>query len=89
MVVILRQLLTGVICSITIELHGSLIEMENTILEATNEIGGLATSAVLKLFDSDGTPILREGLKWIAKGQILTLHSVLDQTHPAQYRQIN
>ena len=55
--------------SITIKLQGSLIEMENTILDATNGIGCLATAAALKRFDSNGSPIIREGIKWTAKGQ--------------------
>ena len=56
--------------SITIDLQGSLIEMENTILDATNEIGCLATGGgALKRFDSNGSPIIREGVKWTAKGQ--------------------
>jgi hypothetical protein len=55
--------------SITVDLQGSLMEMENTILDATNEIGCLATAAALKRFDSNGSPLLKEGIKWTAKGQ--------------------
>ena len=55
--------------SITLDLQGGLIEMENIILDATNEIGCLATGAALKRFDSNGSPIVREGVKWTAKGQ--------------------
>jgi hypothetical protein len=55
--------------SITLDLQGSFLEMENTILDATNEIGCLATGATLKRFDSNGSPIIKEGIKWTAKGQ--------------------
>jgi hypothetical protein len=55
--------------SIAIELQDSLMNMENTILDATNKIVCLAMAAALKRFDSDGSPILREGIKWTAKGQ--------------------
>jgi hypothetical protein len=40
---------------VTIKLTGSL--MENTLLDSGNEIGCLATTEVLKKFDTDGNPI--------------------------------
>ena len=42
---------------VTIKLTGSLMEMENTILDGCNEIGCLATTEALKRFDTDGSPI--------------------------------
>ena len=42
---------------VTIKLTGSLMEMENTILDGCNEIGCLATTEALKIFDTDGSPI--------------------------------
>ena len=42
---------------VTIKLTGSLLEMENTILDRFNEIGCLATTEALKRFDTDGSPI--------------------------------
>ena len=42
---------------VTIKLIGSLLEMENTILDSCNEIGCLATTEALKRFDTDGSPI--------------------------------
>ena len=42
---------------VTIKLTGSLLEMENTILDSFNEIGCLATTEALKRFDTDGSPI--------------------------------
>ncbi len=42
---------------ITLQLSGSLLEMENTILNSCNEIGCLATTEALQKFDTDGSPI--------------------------------
>ena len=42
---------------VTIKLTGSLLDMENTILDSFNEIGCLATKEALKRFDTDGSPI--------------------------------
>ncbi len=42
---------------VTIKLTGTLLEMENTILDSFNEIGCLATTEALKRFDTDGSPI--------------------------------
>jgi hypothetical protein len=42
---------------VTIKLAGSLLEMENTLLDGCNEIGCLATTEALKIFDTDGSPI--------------------------------
>jgi predicted GIY-YIG superfamily endonuclease len=42
---------------VTVKLTGSLMEMENTILDGCNEIGHLATKEALQKFDTDGSPI--------------------------------
>lgn len=42
---------------VSIELSGSLMDIENTILDACNEVGCLATKEALKKFDADGSPI--------------------------------
>jgi hypothetical protein len=42
---------------VTIKLTGSLMVMENTILDGCNEIGCLATTEALLIFDTDGSPI--------------------------------
>ena len=42
---------------VTVKLTGSLMEMENLILDACNDIGGLATQEALQRFDTDGSPI--------------------------------
>ncbi len=42
---------------VSIKLTGSLMEMENTILDSCNDIGCLATTEALQKFDTDGSPI--------------------------------
>ena len=42
---------------VTIKLTGSLMEMENNILDGCNEMGSLATAEALQQFDTDGSPI--------------------------------
>ena len=52
---------------VTIKLTGSLLEMENTILDSFNEIGCLATAEALKRFDTDGSPIKLGDTKMTAR----------------------
>lgn len=52
---------------VTIKLTGSLMEMENHILDAGNEVGCLATAEALKKFDTDGSPIQLGETKWTAR----------------------
>lgn len=42
---------------VTVKLSGSLMEMENTVLDCCNEVGCLATKEALHKFDTDGSPI--------------------------------
>lgn len=42
---------------VTVKLSGSLMEIENTILDSCNEVGCVATTEALKKFDTDGSPI--------------------------------
>lgn len=42
---------------VAIELKGNIMEMEENIMDACNEIGNLATEEALKQFDTDGSPI--------------------------------
>jgi hypothetical protein len=42
---------------VTVTLTGSLMEMENAILDSCNEMGCLATAQALQHFDTDGSPI--------------------------------
>ena len=54
---------------VKVKLTGSLMEMENTILDACNEVGCLATGEALKQFDADGSPILVGKTKMTSKGK--------------------
>jgi hypothetical protein len=42
---------------VTVKISGSLMEMENAILDGCNEMGNLATAEALQKFDTDGSPI--------------------------------
>jgi hypothetical protein len=55
--------------SVTINLEGSMMEMENTILDAVNDVGCTATGVALKRFDTDGSPIIREGVKLTSRNK--------------------
>jgi len=55
--------------SVTLELEGNMIEMENSILDGLNEVGCLATGEALKHFDTGGQPIIRAGEKYTARNQ--------------------
>jgi len=46
---------------VTISLTGSMLEMEQCILDANNELGKCATQAAIKRFDTDGSPIVFRG----------------------------
>ena len=54
--------------SVTLDLpQGSLLEMEDAILDGINEVGCLATAEALKRFDTDGSPLIRDGVKWTVR----------------------
>ena len=55
--------------SVTLDLEGSLMEMENIILDGINEVGCLATGAALKRFDTDGSPLIHSEEKYTARNQ--------------------
>ena len=47
----------------------SMLSKEMAIREAVNEAGGLASSDALSTFDTDGSPIIADGVKWTSKGK--------------------
>jgi hypothetical protein len=55
--------------SVTIPLEGSMMEMESTILDAVNDVGCAATGEALKRFDTNGSPIFKEGIKLTCKNK--------------------
>ena len=54
---------------LNIKLSRSMLESEETILNALNEAGCRATGEALKRFDTDGSAILIGGMKWTSKGE--------------------
>jgi len=63
---------------VSIELSGSLMEIENHILDACNEVGSLATAEALKKFDADGSTIKLGDTK-------LTSRSTSNKTYQTPY----
>ena len=55
--------------STRIHLKGSMMRMENMILDAVNDVGCVATGEALKLFDTDGSPIIREDTKLTSRNK--------------------
>jgi hypothetical protein len=48
---------------VTIKLEGSMMSMEENIMDACNEVGNLVTEEALQQFDTDGSPIKFGGVK--------------------------
>lgn len=55
--------------SVTVRLGGSLLEMEEAIRGAANEVGCCVTEEALKRFDTDGSPIRVGEIKLTARGR--------------------
>lgn len=55
---------------VTVELSGSMLEMEKKIQDQVNEVGNLATSEALTMFDSTGETIKIAGIKLTSKGKV-------------------
>ena len=54
---------------VTIDLSGSMLDVEESILRAVNSVGDAATAEALRRFDADGNPIVMDGTKWYSKGK--------------------
>jgi hypothetical protein len=55
---------------VEIPLSRSMLDSEESILQAVNHVGNLATEEALKQFDTDGSPIYIADLKWYPKGHL-------------------
>jgi len=55
---------------VTVDLSGSMLEAEESILNAVNAVGNIATGEALKRFDADGDPIMVGGATWYSKGSL-------------------
>ena len=59
---------------LTLELNGSMLEMENHIQDELNKAGCLATAEAVKQFDADGSPIVISQTKLTARKQKASQH---------------
>jgi hypothetical protein len=57
MATIISQTGKKITLQVTIKLEGSMMSMEESIMDACNEVGSLATEEALEKFDTDGSPI--------------------------------
>lgn len=55
--------------TMNIKPQGSMLEQEEQIAEALNEMGRLATALSLKGFDTDGRPVIVNNVKHTSRGQ--------------------
>lgn len=60
---------------VTVDLSGSMLDAEESILRAVNAVGNVATAEALKRFDADGDPIVVGGATWYSKGQHPKIYS--------------
>ena len=60
---------------VTIDLSGSMLEAEESILRGVNAVGNVATGEALKRFDADGDPIVVGGAKWYSKGKLPKIYN--------------
>ncbi len=65
---VLRRSGDEVTVEVTVQLTGSLLEMESAIQEATNAVGCRITEEALKRFDADGSPIRLGEIKMTMRG---------------------
>ena len=49
---------TQLTIQVTVDISGSMLQAEEKILDACNEVGCLATEETLQRFDADGSPIV-------------------------------
>ena len=60
---------------VTVDLSGSMLAAEESILRAVNTVGNVATGEALKRFDADGDPIMVGGAKFYSKGQLSKIYN--------------
>jgi len=59
-----------VVLQVKISLESTMLKTEESIQESLNQAGCLATEIVMSHYDSNGDPIMVNGLKYTSKGQI-------------------
>lgn len=53
---------------VTLDISGTMLEAKGRIQEACNEMGRVASAEKLTGFDTDGAPIVIDGVKWTKRG---------------------
>lgn len=66
---ITKQSSDQITISVTIELTGTMLEMEESIQRSLNEVGAVATGKALEKFDTDGTHIKMGDVKFYSMGK--------------------
>jgi len=66
---VVRRTGTQVTVEVTVDLQGTLLEMEGAIQEASNAVGRCATEEALTRFDTDGSAIRLGAMKLTARGR--------------------
>ncbi len=66
---IITRTATELTIQVTVKLSGSLLDMENAILDSCNEMGCLATTEALQKFDTDGSPLKLGDTKLTARAK--------------------
>lgn len=66
---VVRRTGTEVTVEVTVDLRGTLLEMEGAIQEASNAVGRCVTEEALTRFDTDGSPIRVGAMKLTARGR--------------------
>lgn len=56
--------------SVNLRFEGSMLEMEERIAQAVNELGRFATVEALRQFDTDGSAMVVENKKYTSKGAV-------------------
>ena len=69
MATVVRRSGEEVTVEVTVQLKGSLLEMEAAIQEATNAVGCSVTEEALRRFDADGSPLRIGEIKLTARGR--------------------
>jgi hypothetical protein len=67
---LVKQSTDSITLQITIPFNRSMLDSENTIQSVLNETGKVATSALLKSFDTDGSPIFMGSIKMTSMGLV-------------------
>ncbi len=66
---IIRRLGTQLTVEVAVNIGGSLLEAEEAIQQACNEVGQRATQEAIAGFDTDGSALQTGSVKWTAKGK--------------------